>query len=111
MHFDTTHWSSKVCKTDKVKGPQGGDAVHKTHERVQLGCSGYAAVWAGNGEHDPGMYTALEPNFKKCDDLKNAKGGVDKWPCTHGPPTGKNRTCDGGGTIFQHVIHLKKCIY
>ena len=107
VHFDATHWSSKVCKTQNVKGPQGGDVSHKTDERVQTGATGYAAVWGGHKSHSPGMYVALEPNFKKCADLKNAKRGIDEWPCTHGPPTGIKRTCGGGGTRYQHVIHLK----
>lgn len=109
-HFDTTHWSSKVCKTENVKGPQGGDAVKRTHERVQTGASGYAAVWAGGVDHHPGMYTALEPNFKKCKDLKNAKRGIDDWPCSHGPAVGITRKCGGGGTRYQHVIHLKNAL-
>ena len=57
--------------------------------------------------NNPGICTAFEPNFKKCRELKKTKRGVDQWPCPHGPATGIARTCRGGGTRFQHVIHVK----
>ena len=106
-HFDATNFKAKVCHTDKVKGPQGTAPLLKTHEAEKRGATGYVMSRGGNVNYDPGFCEALEINYPKCCDLKNAKRGVDDWPCTHGPAVGEDRTCGGGGTRFQHVIHLE----
>jgi len=59
VHFDGTHYSSRVVDKGKVKGKQGSSRVHKTNERVATGATGYALTWTGSASHDPGIYEAF----------------------------------------------------
>ena len=79
---------------------------NRTQEKRIPGGSAFNGLWPGDRENDPGWYSSLESDFKKCKNLKILRGKI--WRCGHGPSAGPLRVCDISGTAFTHDYHLEQ---
>lgn len=105
IHADTTNISNKVYIKKRGRAPVGKTPVVKrSQEKIFGSSSAFVAVWPGDGDSEPGIYTYLEPNLPKCPMQKKRK------PCPHGPSCGPGRVHGSSGTAATHCYHLKRFV-